>query len=524
MGEPETVERKTGIVYLVGAGPGDTGLLTLRGKQCLEQADVILYDYLANPALLEYAPAQAERIYVGRRGRGRYQDQQEINRLLIEKARAGLIVVRLKGGDPFVFGRGGEEAEAVASAGVPFEVVPGVTSAVAAPAYAGIPVTHRALASTVTFVTGHEDPAKGEEVLEWPRLATAEGTLVFLMGVKNLPAIVANLRREGKPDDTPVAVIRWGTKPSQRTVIGTLSTIVAKAAEAQIEPPAVIVIGEVVRLREQLNWFETKPLFGRRVLVTRASEQAGELSRLLLELGAEPVECPTIRIVPPASWAELDEAVADLKTYQWLVFTSVNGVKPFMERLKHRGLDGRALAGLRLCCIGPRTADALAAYGLRADLVPSEYQAEGLLEAMTAAGVAGQRVLIPRAAMARELLPEQLRRLGADVRVVTAYRTVLPEIEADRVKDLLRKQALHVLTFASSSAVRNFCRLFASQEEMRQLSQGAVVACIGPVTAKTAQAEGLRVAITAAENTIPSMVGAIVQYYASCREGVPVRC
>jgi uroporphyrinogen III methyltransferase/synthase len=488
----------------------------------LEQADVVLYDYLANPVLLDHAPAQAERIYVGRRGRGRYQDQSVINRLLIDKARAGNVVVRLKGGDPFVFGRGGEEAEAVAAAGVPFEVVPGVTSAVAAPAYAGIPVTHRTLASTVTFVTGHEDPTKETEALEWPRLATAHGTLVFLMGVKNLPAIVANLKREGKPGDTPAAVIRWGTKSGQRTVIGTLATIVDKAAEAHIEPPSVIVIGEVVRLREQLNWFETKPLFGRRVLVTRAREQAGELSQRLCEAGAEPVECPTIQIVPPASWAELDEAIADLRAYQWLVFTSVNGVKPFMERLQRKGLDVRAVAGLRLGCIGPRTAEALAAYGLRADVVPSEYQAEGLIEAMKTAGVNRQRVLIPRAAVAREILPDQLRGLGADVRVVTAYRTVVPQVDADRVKEQLRTRALHVLTFASSSTVRNFAGLFGGREELRQATAGAVVACIGPITAKTAAEEGLTVSITAAENTIPALVEAIVQYYSTCREQVPV--
>jgi uroporphyrinogen III methyltransferase / synthase len=518
------VGKKTGIVYLVGAGPGDPKLLTLRGKECLERADVVLYDYLANPALLGFAPARAERIYVGRRGRGQYQDQGEINRLLIEKARAGKVVVRLKGGDPFVFGRGGEEAEAVAGAKLPFEIVPGVTSAVAAPAYAGIPVTHRTLASTVTFVTGHEDPTKDAEALEWPRLATAHGTLVFLMGVKNLPAIVANLKREGKPADTPAAVIRWGTKPGQRTVIGTLGTIAGMAAEAQIEPPSIIVIGDVVRLREQLNWFETRPLFGKRVLVTRAREQAGELSSLLAEQGAEPVECPTIQIAPPGSWAELDEAIAGLRRYQWLVFTSVNGVRPFMERLRRKGLDGRAVAGLRLCCIGPRTAEALASFGLRADVIPAEYQAEGLIEAMKAAGVKGQRVLIPRAAVAREILPEQLRALGADVHVATAYRTVLPEVEADRVKDLLKKQALHVLTFASSSTVRNFSGLFGSREEMRRLTGGAVVACIGPVTAKTAAEEGLPVTITAAENTIPALVDAIVQYFSTCREDVPVRC
>jgi len=498
-------------------------LLTLRGKECLERADVVLYDYLANPVLLDLAPPRAERIYVGRRGRGHYQKQEEINRLLIEKVRAGNTVVRLKGGDPFVFGRGGEEAEAVAGAGLPFEVVPGVTSAVAAPAYAGIPVTHRTLASTVTFVTGHEDPAKAAAALEWPRLATAHGTLVFLMGVKNLPAIVANLLREGKSSDTPAAVIRWGTKPGQRTVIGTLETIADKAAEARIEPPSIIVIGEVVRLREQLNWFETKPLFGRRVLVTRAREQAAELSRLLVEQGAEPVECPTIRIVPPDNWAELDGAIDDLSRYQWLVFTSVNGVKPFMDRLRQRKLDGRAVAGLRLCCIGPRTAEALAGYGLRADLVPSEYQAEGLIEAMKAAGVKGQRVLIPRAAVAREILPEQLRALGADVRVVTAYRTVLPEVETEHVKDLLKKQALHVLTFASSSTVRNFCGLFSGRDEMRRLTAGLVVACIGPITAKTAAEEGLSVTVTAAENTVPALVEAIVEHLSTCPEGVEVR-
>jgi len=518
------VNKKTGRVYLVGAGPGDQKLLTLRGKECLERADVVLYDYLANPALLEFAPERAERIYVGRRRRGQYQDQSAINRLLIEQARAGKTVVRLKGGDPFVFGRGGEEAEAVAAAGVPFEVVPGVTSAVAAPAYAGIPVTHRTLASTVTFVTGHEDPTKGVEALEWPRLATATGTLVFLMGVKNLPAIVRHLRREGKAATTPTAVIRWGTKPSQQTVIGTLETIVARAAEAQIEPPSIIVIGEVVRLREQMNWFETKPLFGRRVLVTRAQEQACELSQLLVEQGAEPVECPTIQIVPPASWAEMDKAVAELRQYQWLVFTSVNGVKPFMERLHYRKLDGRALAGLRICCIGPRTAEALAAYGLSADLVPAQYQAEGVIEAMRASGVKQQRVLIPRAEVAREILPEQLRGLGAEVHVVTAYRTVRPKVETERLKTLLKERRLHVLTFASSSTVRNFTGLFNSREELRQALAGTVVACIGPITAKTADEEGLAVTVTAVDNTIPSLVDAIVQYYAACGDNVPVRC
>ena len=507
-------EAKNGKVYLVGAGPGDPGLLTLRGKECLEQADVVLYDYLANPRLLDYAPAKAERIYVGRRGRGAYQDQREVNRLIIEKARAGLVVVRLKGGDPFVFGRGGEEAEAVAAAGLSFEVVPGVTSAVAAPAYAGIPVTHRTMASTVTFVTGHEDPTKGEARLEWPRLAAADGTLVFLMGMKNLPTIVERLAAEGKSPDTPVALIRWGTRADQRTVVGTLGDIVAKADEARLEPPTTIVVGSVVALREQLNWFETRPLFGKRILVTRAKEQAGELSQLLRAYGGDPVECPTIQVVPPASWNELDEAIAGLNLYHWLVFTSVNGVRPFMERLRQRGLDARALSGLKLCCIGPRTAEELARQGLKADLVPSEFQAEGVIEVLKASGIAGRRVLISRAEVAREILPEQLRALGADVRVVVAYRTVLPSVDAERLKALFRQGALHVATFASSSTVRNFCRLFASQREMKELTAQTAVACIGPITAKTAEEVGLPVAIVPDENTIPALADAIVRHCA----------
>lgn len=515
--------KKVGKVYLVGAGPGDPKLLTLRGKECLEEADVVLYDYLANPVLLDFAPAHAERIYVGRRGRGKYQDQNEVNQLLIARARGGKTVVRLKGGDPFVFGRGGEEAEAVADAGVPFEVVSGVTSAVAVPAYAGIPVTHRTLASTVAFVAGHEDPTKESETLDWPRLASVNGTLVFLMGMKNLASIVEHLVKEGKPADTPVALIRWGTRPEQETVVGTLADIVRKAEEAKLVPPTIVVVGEVVRLRDQLNWFETRPLFGKRILVTRARAQAWELSRLLIEQGAEPIECPTIQIVPPESWGALDEAIADLSRYQWVVFTSVNGVRPFMDRLQHGGRDARALGDLRICCIGPRTAEELARHGLRADLVPSEYQAEGVVDALKAAGVAGQRVLIPRAAVAREMLPEQLRACGSDVRVVPAYRTILPSGDTARVRALLRKQDLHVLTFTSSSTVRNFCELFASREEMRKLVSGSVIACIGPITAKTATEVGLSVAVMAAENTVPALVEAIVLYFSERRERAQTR-
>jgi len=506
---------KVGKIYLVGAGPGDPLLLTLRGKICLEQADVIFYDYLANPALLNLARPSAQRIYVGRRGRGVYEDQEEVNRLMIEQSRAGKTVVRLKGGDPFVFGRGGEEAEAIAAAGLPFEVVPGVTSAVAVPAYAGIPVTHRTLASTVAFVTGHEGAAKGESLLEWPRLATSDGTLVFLMGMKNLGAIITRLLKEGKSPETPVAVIRWGTRPSQRTVVGTLADIVESVEAEEIGPPAVIVVGAVVRLREQLNWFETRPLFGKRILVTRPRDQAPELSERLAAYGAECIEAPTIEIVPPEEWAEVDAAIAELVRYQWLVFTSVNGVAPFMERLKHHHLDARALAGLRICCIGPRTAQELERYGLRPDLIPSEFQAEGLIEAMKQAGVAGGRVLIARAEVAREILPEQLRLLGCDVRVVVVYRTVFPVGDRPDLLERLQMQGVDMVTFTSSSTVLNFVKLFPGSTEMHRLMDKVAVACIGPITAATATEQGFFVAITPVENTVPALVDAIVRFFSA---------
>ena len=505
-------------VYLVGAGPGDPGLLTLRGKACLQEADVVLYDHLANPALLDYVSPEAERIYVGRRGCGTYRPQGEINQLMLEKVREGKCVVRLKGGDPFVFGRGGEEAEWIVEHQVPFEVVPGVTSAVAVPAYAGIPVTHRTLASTVAFITGHEDPNKEETVLEWPRFAAADGTLVFLMGVKNLSMIVSRLIEEGKSVDTPVALVRWGTYAKQRTVVGTLRDIADRAKAADIRPPTVVVVGEVVRLREQLNWFETQPLFGKRVLVTRAKTQASELSDLIRAQGGEPIECPTIDFVPPDDWAEVDEAIEQLATYQWLVLTSVNGVKAFMQRLWHHGHDARALAGLQICCIGPRTAEEVRRFGIDADLVPETFQAEGLIDVLKRAGVSGQRVLLARAAQAREVLPEELERSGAFVRVVKVYKTVVPVIERERVQQLFREHSIDVVTFASSSTVRNFSQLFDGAHDLKKRLNGTIIASIGPITAKTIRETGLDVHVMAAQNTIPALVQSLVDYI---RQEVP---
>jgi len=502
-----------GKVYLVGAGPGDPGLLTLKGKACLEQADVVLYDYLANPALLEHAPAKAERIYVGRRGRGRYQDQTEINRLLIERAKAGQVVVRLKGGDPFVFGRGGEEAEAVAAAGVPFEVVPGVTAAVAVPAYAGIPVTHRTLASTLTIVTGHEDPSKQTTVIDWPKLAATAGTLVFMMGMKTLPMIVTRLLDDGRSPDTPVAAVRWGTRADQRTIIGTLRDIVRKVKEARLEPPTVIVVGEVVKLREQLNWFEKRPLFGKRVVLTRAREQAREFAQLLAAYGAEPVEAPTIQIVPPASWEAIDQAIVRLAEYSWLIFTSVNGVKPFMDRLRLASKDARALAHLRVCAIGPRTAAELEKFGMTPDVVPTEYQAEGVLAALAAYDLRGKQVLIPRAESARELLPEQLRGMGAKVDVIPVYRTMAPTADLNHLREQIEAGTVDVVTFTSSSTVRNFVDMLGGVDDMRRLGAKTTIACIGPITAQTAEEYGLPVTILAAENTVPALAQAIVRHF-----------
>lgn len=508
---------QSGRVYLVGAGPGDPGLLTLRGKACLEQADVVLYDNLANPVLLHYVPSHVERIYVGRCGRGAYAHQDEVNSLIIKKVREGKRVVRLKGGDPFVFGRGGEEAEAIAEAGLSFEIVPGVTSAVAVPAYAGIPVTHRTLASTVALVTGHEDPTKGETFMEWPRLASTDGTLVFLMGMKNLPTIVKQLLAEKKSPDTPVALIRWGTYSRQKTVIGTLETIVDQAKAVHLEPPTVIVVGEVVKLRGSLNWFETRPLFGKRIIVTRARDQASALSELLVAHGGEPVEYPAIEIVPPDDWNELDQSIDRIHEYQWLVFTSVNGVQWFMTRLRRKGLDVRALHRVQVACIGPRTADEAERYGLCADLIPQTFQAEGLIEAMTVKGLTGKRVLLPRAAQAREILPEQLRAFGAKVDVVTAYQARAPRIDIQRIKEDLQREDIHIVTFASSSTVRNFCDAFESKTEMKSLLDGKVLAAIGPITAQTIEEMGLNPDVVARENTIPSLVDTLAHHIAEMK-------
>ncbi len=501
-----------GKVYLVGAGPGDPGLLTLRGREVLEKADVVIYDYLANEEFLKYAPPQCERIYVGKKGGDHTLSQKAINDLLAEKGR-DKVVVRLKGGDPFVFGRGGEEAQVLVARGIPFEVVPGVTAAISVPAYAGIPLSHRDHTASMAFVTGHEREDSGTSKIAWDKLATGVGTLVFFMGVKNLPEICNSLITHGRPAHTPVAVIRWGTTPAQQTVTGTLEDIVEKVRQAGLKPPAITVVGEVVGLRKELNWFESRPLFGKRIIVTRAREQASDFRTLLAELGADCIEFPTIEIEPPPSWEPLDTAIRHLSTsYDWAIFTSVNGVRFFMERLRACGLDVRELKGVRLAAIGPKTAQALEDIGLRPDLVPGEYRAESLLESLSNVDLKGIRFLIPRAMEARDILPDTLRERGASVDVVPTYRTTVPRERGSEILERLRRGEIHCITFTSSSTVSNFFSLF-DKSGILPFLENVTIACIGPVTAQTATGFGLDVRIVPSEYTIPALAQSIRSYF-----------
>ncbi len=502
--------KKKGIVYLVGAGPGDPGLITLRGVQCLERADVILYDYLANPQLLKRASSKSQKIYVGKKGGFHQEDQTRINGILIAKARQGKTVVRLKGGDPFVFGRGGEEAEALASCGIPYEVVPGVTSALAAPAYAGIPLTHRDYTAELVVTTGHQADTAGRSAADWKALARM-GTLVFLMGWKNLPEIVRKLAEAGKSLQTPAAMIEWGTYGHQKTVTATLESIVHEVSSENIRPPTVLVVGEVVRLRERLQWFERKTLSGRRFLVTRAREQAGELSRLLEERGGEVVEIAAIEIKPPRSWRLLDQALKRLRQYEMLIFTSANGVEAFFQRLLWKGLDLRCLSGLRIAVVGPGTADALKPYHLKADFVARDYRAEGLLKILKGRALRGRRALFVRAEEGRDVLIEGLKSF-CRLDLAPAYRTVCPKGLKEALARELSGRKIDCVIFSSSSTVRNFVRSIGDRKALVP----AATASIGPVTSSTLREFGLPVTIEARHATRPALVKAIEDYYSAC--------
>jgi len=497
-----------GCVYLVGAGPGDPGLLTLRGRDVLAQADVVVYDALLSPRLLEHAPAHAERLYVGKRANRHTLPQDEINALLINRARAGQTVVRLKGGDPFVFGRGGEEALALADAGVAFEVVPGVTAGVATLAYAGIPATHREGASALGLVTGHEAAGKDESSLDWAALARWPGTLVFYMGVQNLPAICRSLVDAGAPPDTPAAAVRWGTTPRQRTVVGTLATLPDWAAEADLAPPAIIAVGQVVAMRDRLAWFERRPLLGQRIIVTRARTQASALAERLEALGAETLEAPAIRIEPPDDPAPLAAAARHTSTFDWIVFTSVHGVDAFFGALATAGLDARALAGVRLATIGPATTARLAAMGLRTDLEPPTFTGAAVAETLArTADLQGTAVLLPRADIAPPELARTLAEHGASVTEVTAYRTVPDTAGTQAATDHLERRDIDWVTFTSSSTVRYFLKAVGAGVLK---SSGAKIASIGPTTSATLREAGLAPTVEADPHTIPGLVGAIL--------------
>ncbi len=498
---------KSGIVYLVGAGPGDPGLLTLRGKECIEQADVLIYDYLSNADFLRLARADAEKIYAGKKAKDHTLTQDEINALIVAKAKAGKVVTRLKGGDPVLFGRGAEEAAELAAAGIRFEIVPGVSSAIAGPIYAGIPVTHRAHASQLTIFTGHEDPTKAESSLDYAHLAKTPGTRVMLMGVERMMEITSELMKHGAAADTPVALVRWATRGNQQTLVGTLGTIADQVKATGFKAPAVCVIGDVVKERQTINWFEDRPLFGKRIVVTRTRHQAGGLTKQLSQLGADVIELPTIKIVPPKDLMEFGGMVQDCYKYDWIIFTSPNGVDAFFEMFYKLYNDARAIGPAKIAVIGPGTAEKVKQFHLAVDLMPKKYVAESLVKELIHLHIENLAILWVRADDAREVVAKELTKAMAIVDEAIAYRTV-PETE-DNAGAIARMQeeGADVITFTSSSTVDCFFELGL------ELPKGAVVASIGPVTSETLKARGIKIDIEAKEFSIPGLVTAIQQHF-----------
>ena len=506
-----TQEKLSGKVYLVGAGPGDPGLITVKGLRCLQEAQVVLYDRLLDPSLLEAAPESAERVYVGKERNRQAMTQHEINRFLIDQASEGKVVVRLKGGDPFVFGRGGEEALALAQSGIPFEVVPGITSAIAAATYAGIPLTHRKVSSSFTVVSGSEDPSKSESSVHWDALARTGGTLVVLMGWAPLQSILDTLGKEGMPSTTPVALVQWGTWPQQTTVTGCLEDVVARGKAAGLEPPVAAVIGPVVDLRRELGWFDRRPLFGKKVLVTRSRTQASKFRALLEKLGAQPIEIPSIQIAPLEDYKELDSALARLGDFQWVIFASGNAVDSVFTRLGLQGRDSRAFGGVKVGAIGPATAETLSRRGIIADFVPTRPVSEVVLSELAGSDWTGAAVLLPGADIGRDALAQGLAGRGARVERIAAYRTVPAEGMGARARETLGK-GVDVVTFTSSSTVRNLLGML--DGELAALEQSKI-ACIGPTTAATATELGLRVDLVAGVHTVEGLVDALVQHFAA---------
>jgi uroporphyrinogen III methyltransferase/synthase len=502
-------ERSRGFVSLVGAGPGDEGLITVRGAACLQEADVVVYDHLVSGQLLSYCRRECESIYVGKQAGSHTYRQDDINQLLIRYAQQGKLVVRLKGGDPFLFGRGGEEALALAQAGVAFEIVPGVTAGVAAPACAGIPVTHRDVASSVTFITGHEAADKADSSLDWEGIARGGDTLVFYMGVRNIEPIMEALMRYGRGPDTPAALIRWGTTARQQTITATVATIAEEVARTGIQPPAIIMVGEVVRYREQLRWFDTRPLFGRRIVVTRSRAQASELAASLTAAGAQVDQFPTIDIHPVEDVKELDFRLDRISDFAWIVFTSVNGVRIFFERLFERGMDTRSLSGVQIAVIGKATGLETARYGINPDLVPDQFTSEGTIEAFRsqAIDVKGKKVLLPGSAIAREYIPRKLREMGAIIEQVAVYENRQPRYSREQVEALFDPLP-DLVTFTSSSTVEHFVSICTTLGLDPLLSQ-IMGASIGPITSETARKYGITIGTEAETHTIAGLVEAI---------------
>lgn len=505
----------SGKVFLVGAGPGAVDLITVRGGEILSRAQVVIYDSLVNPGLLRLAPASAELIYAGKRG-GAQQElaQADINAMLIAHARNGMRVVRLKGGDPFIFGRGGEEAEALAAAGITFEVVPGITSAISVPAFAGIPLTHREYGSFVTFVTGHEDASKDASSVPWDdfaRAARGGGTIVILMATARLRGVLKRLADAGLPPTTPAAAIQWGTIANQKTVSSTLSALADDVERARLGAPAIVVVGQCADLREHLMWAERMPLFGRRIVITRATEKVSSFARELRALGAEVIEFPTIETAAPDSYAMLDAQIARLDAFEWIIFTSATGVFAFIGRLRTLGKDIRAIGKARIAAIGPATAAALKQFALTVDAMPKEYRAEAILDAIGIEKVRGARIFIPRAQVAREVLPQMLREHGAaEVTVAPAYKTIAPSGAAlDRMREALASGGYDLVAFTSSSTASNFVEITG------QPKAATKAAAIGPITAATAEKLGFEVVVKPRKYTIPALVAAIRDYFAS---------
>ena len=505
---------KQGFVYLIGAGPGDPGLFTIKGMKTLAKADVVVYDRLIGQEILDYARRDAEFLYVGKASSDHAMPQDEINRLLVEKAQEGKIVARLKGGDPFVFGRGGEEALYIHEHGLGFEIVPGITSAVAVPAYAGIPVTHRDATSSFAVITGHEKPGKAVSSIQWDKIATGIGTLVFLMGVENLEFIVTNLVNAGRSQDTPVALIRRGTFPDQEVLSGTLANIVALVQQADFKPPAIIIVGETVNLRNQLKWRENSPLWGAKVLVTRARIQASGLLERIRESGGEAIQFPSIEIVKETDLNDLYAAFKIISDYGWIIFTSVNTVEIFFEELGRKGIDIRQLQGIKICAIGPATAAQLTKWGLLVDLIPDEYRAEGIIMELKTLVKPGERVLLPRARGAREILPQSLLEMGAIVNEVIVYQAApashINPIHLQKIRD----GEVDYITFTSSSTVSNFVNIIGSQH-VNTFNNRVKVACIGPITARTAEENGFTVDIMPDQYTIEALLDAIIKDHKS---------